>query len=62
MSIIRSMRTRLIRRALNPTAAAFEALGNELAANLPAHTIFTRDDVVELLHDVAQRIRTGDLP
>lgn len=57
----RSFKRGFVRRALEPTAKAFDVLADHLI-ELPAHTLFTRDDVIELLRDVARTMRKGDIP
>lgn len=62
MSVYSSLRRRVLRRAVEPVALAFEALANEMHNGLPPHHLMTRDDVVKLLRDVARTIRTGIVP
>lgn len=61
MSLYRAVKRRVIRRAIAPTAKAFDILAEHLN-ELPPHTLFTRDDVIELLRNVARTMRKGDIP
>lgn len=61
MNPIRTARRAIVRRAIEPTAKAFDILAEKLL-DLPAATLFTRDDVIELLRDVARTMRKGDIP
>lgn len=58
MGLYQAMRRRMIRRAVAPVAIAFDALANEMFAEMPPHITLTRDEIVGLLRDIARRIRT----
>lgn len=61
MSAFQAMKDRAIRRAMQDGAAGYiERLSRELTAQVPAHTLFTRDDVVALLDGMAERMRQED--
>jgi hypothetical protein len=60
MSVFQAVRTRIVRRAVAPIAAAFDGLASEIFANIPATTTFSRDDVVELLRDFAEQLRRAE--
>lgn len=61
MSIFQAVKRRAIRRAIAPTAAAFDILADHLI-EVPPATLFTRDEVIELLRNVARTMRKGELP
>jgi hypothetical protein len=60
MNVYRALRRRVLRRAIEPTAIAFDAVADGLM-EMPASTVFTRDEVVGLMHLVSGKIRSGDL-
>lgn len=62
MGLYQAMRRRMLRKAIEPVALAFEALANEMQAGMPPHHLMTCADVVELLRGVARTLRTTDLP
>lgn len=53
---------RAIKRAMRDGAATYiDRLAIELTAKVPATTLFTRDDVAELLTGMAERMRREQL-
>jgi hypothetical protein len=61
VSIFQAVKRHAIRRAIGPTAAAFDILADHLI-EVPPTTLFTRDEVIELLRNVARTMRKGELP
>jgi hypothetical protein len=62
MGLYQAMRRRVLRKAIEPVALAFEALANEMHDGLPPDEVMTRDEVVKLLRGVAATMRTTELP
>jgi hypothetical protein len=58
MSEFQAMKDRAVRRVMRDGAATYvDRLAKELVAQVPAITLFTRDDVVALLEGMAEHMR-----